>query len=225
MPDILPAIGSQLIDTGIFNGVVPKEGPKGVAIPVPFDNVRKTFVIQTLLAQSQKFISQIVGVYVDNSANPNPLIITTEVINETIEFPARSQGYLPLLAPKNANITLTSLGATPISIVLLNVPVPAVVWSADGSQGAMTGMAGNSGVTGAAALIVPANPLRSALIVSNTGTVPFVLAGSSADAAAGNGVTVPAGQSFSTSPPAPYVGPLYAFSASAGAYSYSEFTA
>jgi hypothetical protein len=71
------------------------------------------------------------GIFIDNSKNSQALYITTKVLFQRVKIKAGMIGYIPLLAAKNADIVFESSGAAPVPIILLNVPVPGVIWDAN----------------------------------------------------------------------------------------------
>lgn len=127
--DILPSNSAQLYDIAITNAQIPKEGPKALPLGIPFSDTKLIFKLNFLLTMGQQYMSQVQGVYVDNAANSEPVTFNVGVINQTLEFPANSQGYIPLLVPKNAELTVASEGAVTVRMIFLNVPVPAQIWS------------------------------------------------------------------------------------------------
>jgi hypothetical protein len=126
---ILPANQSQLIDVPIFNAIVPREGPKALAITAPFTAQNTSFDINLLLTQSQQFMSQVQAVFVDNSANADQVTISTQVLGQTLRIPPGSQAYLPLPVAKNDVLTVATAGEVNVQFIFLNVPVPAAVWA------------------------------------------------------------------------------------------------
>lgn len=126
---VLPNVNTQLIDTPIFNAQVPEEGPKAIPLILPFNTLGvQKFQINVLLMMSQKFMTMIQGVFIDNSQSANDLLLVPDVINQQFRCPPKSQMYSPLLVPKNANITASSTGNTDLQVIFYNVPVPAFVW-------------------------------------------------------------------------------------------------
>jgi len=115
-------------DQSAFNAQIPPEGPRAVRLVAPFTNMATDFDVNILLTQSQKFLSMIVSVFVDNSLSAVECDLFISVLNVTLKIPAGAQAYLPILVPSNATMTLHSAGAVNVGIDLLNVPVPAAVW-------------------------------------------------------------------------------------------------
>lgn len=126
----IPENNSQLFDTAVFNAQIPKEGPKGISLVVPFTSRNVAFDANLLLTMSQQYVSQIQGVFADNSASDVDLLFTISVINQGLRFPPGTQGYIPLFVPKNATITISSSGELSIPIIFYNIPMPAFIWPA-----------------------------------------------------------------------------------------------
>lgn len=129
MVQILPIGASQLYDTPISNGTVPKEGPKALSMIAPFDVNNASFTLNLTLTQSQQFMSIIQSLFCDNSANADPVTFTSVELGQQIIIPPLSQAYLPLLFAKNGTLVIASAGQVSVPFILLNVPVAAAVWA------------------------------------------------------------------------------------------------
>ena len=128
---VLPQNGSALIDYPIFNAQVPKEGPKALSIVAPFTTAIQSFDVNLLLTQTQLYMSLVQAAFIDNSANSAAVSITIEQLGQTVTVPANSQAYLPLLVTKNSKLVISSpvTGDVNVTVIFLNVPVPAAVWA------------------------------------------------------------------------------------------------
>jgi hypothetical protein len=188
---ILPAAGSQLFDAAVFNAQIPKEGPKATAVVIPFTSTDTSFDLNLLLTQSQQFMSLVQAAFVDNSDNPADLEIVTSVLFQSLIIPAGSQAYVPLLTPKNATLTFNSTGAVTVRVILLNVPVPAAVWSVDTpgatyevvAAGQAAQVLGTTGAVGdylTGLLIIPANVNPGVVQIIDGGTTITVFVGGAA---------------------------------------------
>lgn len=111
----------------VFNAERPKEGPKAVGVSCDF-SASTTFTANFLLSQAQQQMSMIQSVFVDNSLNAHDVDISVDVINQLLKVPPNSQGYFPLLAPKNTKLTLSSSGGVKVDFIFINVPMPAACW-------------------------------------------------------------------------------------------------
>jgi hypothetical protein len=135
MPNNAGLSGQNYFDQSVFNARIPKEGPKALSLLCPFTASNTSFVVDFSITMTQGFISMIQGVFVDNSANPDILQIQQSSLGINIQFPANSQGYIPLLVPNPATLTVASLGQVSVYMVFLNVPVPALIWSTETGGG------------------------------------------------------------------------------------------
>ena len=78
----------------------------------------------------QKQIDNIQAVFVDNSANAQPLTIDIGSTFQRLIVPANSQAYLPVFTDRRGFVvTFTSTGGVDVKTFWLNVPMPAFVWS------------------------------------------------------------------------------------------------
>lgn len=78
----------------------------------------------------QNVVGQVQGAFLDNSANSTALSVVTGA-GQPLVVPPQSQAVMPLYLGENATLTLT--GAGTVTVILLNFPTPAAVWSAQGN--------------------------------------------------------------------------------------------
>lgn len=79
----------------------------------------------------QNHISQLQGVYIDNSANAQTVTIQVQGTQQKVSIGANRQAYLPLLIPPGQEaFTFTSTGGVLVPLFFLNVPMPTAVWAA-----------------------------------------------------------------------------------------------
>jgi hypothetical protein len=110
--------------------LVPTEGPKGIPILLNFSSSAQ-YTLDLTLQVDQKKISMVQTVYVDASSATDDLSITINGTNQVVIAKAGTQGYYQLLVPYPPRFTFdNSSGSDLIPIILLNVPIPGVVWSA-----------------------------------------------------------------------------------------------
>jgi len=158
MPNSAANSGQQYFDTPVFNAMVPKEGPKALAINAPFTSQNTSFSIDLTLSQTQQYMSLVQGLFVDNSLNADIVEISIGGnTGQNIKFPAGGQGYIPILASKPTSFVVTSEGGVNVLFIFLNVPVPAIIW------GESAGGGGGGGV----------------IEITNPGSVPSPTSGSS----------------------------------------------
>lgn len=110
-------------------GCMPKEG--AVTLPIDLDFQATTQVIldaQNIQARGE--FSQLQTIYVDNSLNLQPLVITLNVTRQRIQIPKQSCAYLSVLTPNVRNIQFDTTGAVVIPAQLMNFFLPTHVWPA-----------------------------------------------------------------------------------------------
>lgn len=193
MPNNAGASGTQYYDTPVFNALVPKEGPKALAINAPFTSQNSSFSIDLTLSQTQQYISVVQGLFVDNSLNADIVEISIGGnTGQVIKFPAGGQGYIPILASKPTNFVVSTQGAVNVLFIFLNVPVPAIIW------GDSTGGGGGGGVieiTNPGSTPTPASGATIAGSSDGSGNLMVMLnactAGNPGDVIFENGKSVP----------------------------------
>jgi hypothetical protein len=107
----------------VFNMTLPAEGP--VTVPVN-QNMADALEYEIDLTQmiEAKWVSYFSGVYIDNSANDQPLTILVNSTYQSVTFPANKQGWVPLLVPNPPVFTLSQavLGGL-VKLQFVNFPV------------------------------------------------------------------------------------------------------
>lgn len=113
---------------GIANVVVPSGGPKVIPTPVNFANAASILLDGSQIVTQGK-IEYLQGVYIDNSANVDPLSLTMSTTGQKIICPANSQGYFSIMCPNPPQITVaTTQQNLTITLMFYNVPIQAAVW-------------------------------------------------------------------------------------------------
>lgn len=125
---------SNLQSTAILNALMPREGPKLVPIYCPFSGTALTFLADLTLASMQTRISVVQSLFVDNFTNPSDVEITVVDAVQVIKAPPYSQGFYPVMGNQKPKFSIYSAGQTPVTILAINVPIPANVWYAAGTQ-------------------------------------------------------------------------------------------
>lgn len=122
---------SQITNTVTLKGGVPKEGPNCVPLTVDFTAATGSSSVPLDLSNlfNQGRMSQVLTIYVDNSANLSPLKIVIPDSNQMLEWPANSQGYLPILQGSNLKFVASTAGNLVVNMQLLNFPVAVGIWS------------------------------------------------------------------------------------------------
>lgn len=123
------ALGSgNFLNLGIFNGLVPKDGPRVIPITVDF-TTQQTWMLDLTQQTALKIVGYIQCVFVDNSQNGETISIQTQTVRQTVVIPPYSQAFVPLLLVDGPVVNLSSAGGIPIMLHFLNVPMPLEVWS------------------------------------------------------------------------------------------------
>ena len=122
----------------VANAKVPKEGPKAIPLVLDFTATQSYQVDLTQQQQAAK-ISFIQGAFIDNSANPQPLVIATGNSQQNLVIPGYSQAYVPLLLPNPPTFVASTTGGVVVSIIALNIPMDIAVWSVKASAFSFNG--------------------------------------------------------------------------------------
>lgn len=124
---------NSLVSFPTFNGYAPEKGPRALTVDLDF-SVQATYNLNLAAIQQEDRVEFIQGIYINNKANTNPLIITCGISQQSLTIAAGWQGYLPLLCPNTPSLTFASTTASVIVTVhLLTFPVAPVMWDTDGN--------------------------------------------------------------------------------------------
>jgi len=111
-----------------YYGYAPASGPKFVGLSAVLTSGALTQSFDLVAEQADDVIEYIQSIYIDNSANAQPVAFTFGTSNQKVQIPANSQGYLPVLCPNPPHFTVSATAAGTVNFLLLNNPVPATVW-------------------------------------------------------------------------------------------------
>lgn len=117
---------------GVFNAMVPEEGPKVVPLTLDMTVFQDLTVDLTNQQQSGKF-SFIQTLMVDNTANTQPVTITTNIIGQRLVIPAGQEAILPIFIGNPPKFRVQTTGAVVLNMWVLNVPLQSQVWGSGGS--------------------------------------------------------------------------------------------
>lgn len=110
------------------NQFVPDEGPKAIPLRLDF-SATDTYTLDMQNFEALGNISMIQCIFVDNSDNGNPLVITTNA-GQRIIVKAGTQGYFPVLVSNPVKLTFFSTAGGPIvPLFLLNMPIAGQSWA------------------------------------------------------------------------------------------------
>lgn len=120
------------VPVGIYNGPIPKEGPKSIPVQANFATVNK-YVIDFTLIYNQGFISELQAVWIDNSSNNAAVTLANLSSNQQIVVAAGRQGIYPVLSPNPPVFSATSAGTGNVQFQFLNVPITCLSWPTSAS--------------------------------------------------------------------------------------------
>jgi hypothetical protein len=126
----MPGPISTVMLTGrrIFNALFPNQGPRELSVSVDF-SFAATQQLNIDQASENGEIDFIQTVWADNSASGATLFITNNVNGQTIQYPAGSIGYQPVMGDRNPKYTVscTDNTQTAIQIKFINVPISSLM--------------------------------------------------------------------------------------------------
>lgn len=165
----------------VFNGYAPAQGPK--ALPVRLDFTLDTEItVDFTSAEESNGISFIQSVWVDNSANPNALILTFDITGQRIVVPATAQSVFPVIATlKSKCVATTTPGANIVAnAIFMNVPMASELWGPVTVNvaavnlvpiiGAFTDRSGVIAAAGVSQIAIPLNNFRKRFFIQNPTT-------------------------------------------------------
>lgn len=131
------ALNVNSTQLGLFgSGQIPKEGLKSIG-PVPFDwstkgvpgNANAINIDFRALQTTSALISQSLSMYVDNSLVNSPITFLFDS-GQSMVFPAKSQGYLPIAQGNPIRFSAScALGAGVTTVMLYNYEITPYIWS------------------------------------------------------------------------------------------------
>jgi hypothetical protein len=114
----------------LYNGSVPKEGPKAIPLALTFAGAESVSIDLVLQKQLAK-ISGIQTIFIDNSANTHAVTISAQATQQIIECPPSSQGYFPILVTSDLKFVISSEGAGDTEFQFINFAIAGAVWGID----------------------------------------------------------------------------------------------
>ncbi len=113
----------------IAGNLVPEGGARANGYALDFINYNQNIIDFTYNYENTSF-KEVMGVFVDNSANPLTLTIqAAQSPQQLIVVPPYSQGTFPIIAPIRPKLILSSNGNCVVGVVFTNVPLSCCVWS------------------------------------------------------------------------------------------------
>lgn len=125
---------------GIYNGPIPPEGPKCIPIQLDF-SAQNSYLLDFTLIQQRGFISELQAVFIDNSLNASPVMLTVNGTNQVVQVGGGTQGIYPIFVPNPPKFTAFSNGGVNVGMQFLNVPITCVNWNSNTSSFSFSGSA------------------------------------------------------------------------------------
>lgn len=173
-------VQQRYVPLGIYNGPIPEEGPKTIPVSANFATAA-SYIIDFTMIYTQRFITEIQAVWIDNSTNNQAVTLTNLTSNQSITFGAGRQGIVPVICPNPPKFQATSSGNGNVQFQFLNVPITCLSWPTSNTAFAFDG-SGN--------LLVDDSTLNAlmASIVANGGLIlePSLYVNNSAGSAGTN---------------------------------------
>lgn len=116
-----------------FWGYAPTErtGAKALPITLTFDADNTSAELDLFKEATEGIMPFVQTLWIDNYANPDPLIIIVRQMNQRVIIPAFSQATRPLFVPEQPQFAFATgpdlIGAATskdVGLIFLNVPVP-----------------------------------------------------------------------------------------------------
>lgn len=153
-----PSYGASSQSRATNNNKFPSEGPRVMQVRVDFTAAGQSAEIDLTIEQQQKQISQVQGLWINNTDGPN-LLLVSEVTNQRVNIAAGAQGYIQLLSQNPPRFSVTSAAIATVDFFFLNFPVIHSVNAPSGGGGIQSIVAGTNITVDNTD---PANPVVSA---------------------------------------------------------------
>lgn len=112
----------------IAGQLMPEGGARAIGFSLDFINFQTNIIDFTYAYENTRF-KEVMGVFVDNSMNPQPLnILAQQQPFENIVVPPFAQGTFAIIAPIRPKFTLATNGSVLVGVVFCNIPLSAAVW-------------------------------------------------------------------------------------------------
>lgn len=122
---------TQYLGWAVSNGLAPQEGPKGMPISLALGAANTPVGVKLTQEELQGNISLIQSAWIDNSLNPELLIIQLPILGQLLRIPRYWQGVVPLFSIIPFECVVSSAQANiTIPTILLNMPQPIGGWAA-----------------------------------------------------------------------------------------------
>lgn len=124
-------ISGQAAATGqvtIPGHLMPAEGARAIGFALDFVNFQTNIIDFTYAYENTNF-KEVMGLFVDNSTNPQPLTIqTNQPPQQNIVVPPYAQGVFSVIAPIRSKFTVSTTGNQVVDVIFTNIPLSNEVW-------------------------------------------------------------------------------------------------
>ncbi len=114
----------------VYQAITPTEGPKSSEVRLSFDGSTSHEIDARQLIE-RRVMTAIQGLWIDAADMTEPVSIEAASGSRTT-FPARSQGYVPIIVSDPHILTVSAPGGSgKLRLLLLNTPMPAFTWGTE----------------------------------------------------------------------------------------------
>lgn len=128
----MPNVDATQIGVRPVWGACLPSNPVCAPVRLHFTGTDQVLVLPNMIINQVRDLTYIQTLWIDNSANTQPLLISNTDSLQTLDIPAGYQGYAAVAVPNPAQLTFTSLVSvdTDVIVGLLNYPVSNALWPA-----------------------------------------------------------------------------------------------
>lgn len=119
---------AQFVDIPIFSALIPGEGPKALQVSMDF-SLNNAYEVDLLLNLQRHQISMVQTLFIDNSLSATATTVQIRGSSQQVVCPPKAQGFFPVLVPQPPHFTFVNASPVIVTVIFVNVPVPASVWS------------------------------------------------------------------------------------------------
>lgn len=118
----------------VYNGFAPRQKPKALGISLDFTatgSAGADIPIDLQIVEQEAWLEFVQAVFISNLLSGQTFSLISQISGQTLQLAAGRQGYLPFLVPPTAKLVASTGNVAAngmITIHLLNMPVPAIVW-------------------------------------------------------------------------------------------------
>jgi hypothetical protein len=122
---------AQYFGQPLFNGKKPPEGPRGVTAYYNFTGgLTPSFTTDLTSLKQAGGITMVQAIWIDNSANNQPLEVGLTITGQQVSCPAGDQGFYPVLVASQAKFNISCTGTGLATIIFLNTEINPIQYQA-----------------------------------------------------------------------------------------------